>query len=156
MPRGGHARGGRAAFDESTRALHGTSERARHREKGDLGLPMIVCEPPPHLTGVQRRIWNYYAPQLVAEGRLPIKARDTLAKYCIALDIVGKLNRKIRSVLGKGGGERHPLLPELRYWLSIARLYESDLLLNPAAAVRAPKPDAPRDADDEELDDILN
>ena len=156
MPRGGHSRSGQAAFDDATRALHGTKERARHRTKGDFGEPMIVCDAPPHLTAVQRRIWRYYAPQLAAEGRLPLKARDTLAKYVIALDIVAKLNRKIRSVHAGKGGEKHPLLGELRHYLAITRLYESDLLLNPASAARAPKPDRPNDAEDQELDAILN
>lgn len=155
MPRGGHIKSGRQPFDEAMRGLHGTKVRTRHHAKGALGEPMIVCDPPPHLTSTQRRIWRYYAPQLVAEGRLPMKARDALAKYVVALDIVAKLNRKIRSVLADG--EKHPLLGELRQWLAITRLYETDLLLNPAASVRAPKPERPNDDDDDrELDDILN
>jgi phage terminase small subunit len=120
---------------------------------------MISVTPPPHLTASQKRIWSYYAPQLVAEGRLPLKARDVLAKYVVALDMVAKLNRKIRSVQsGKGRSEKHPLLSELRQWLNVTRLYESDLILNPAAAVRAPHT-VPADTgptEDDELNDILN
>ncbi len=156
MPRGGHGRVGPAAFDAARRTLHGTKTRRRHREKGAIGEPMITCDPPPHLTAQQRRIWKYYAPLLVAERRLPLKARDTLAKYVVALDMIAKLNRKIRSVLRKGN--RHPLLGELRSWIALTRLYESDLLLNPAASIRAPQPDRPDDTtdDEDELDAILN
>jgi hypothetical protein len=158
MPSGGHGRGGPPAFDQGTRALHGTKTRGHHRVKGGLGAPMISVAPPPHLTASQRRIWAYYAPQLVSERRLPLKARDALAKYVIALDMVAKLNRKIRSVqAGRKNPDRHPLLGELRQWLAITRLYENDLLLNPASAVRAPvTPVSPDAGEDEELDDILN
>jgi hypothetical protein len=116
---------------------------------------MITADPPPHLTASQRRIWSFYAGQLLAEGRLPMKSRDVLAKYCLAIDVVARLNRKIRRLMA--GGVKHPLLGELRAWLAISRLYESDLLLNPASAVRAPQPSPPDgDAEDRELDAILN
>ena len=89
------------AFDASTRATHGTRERARHRVgrpgigsdsdpirgKG-IGQPMILCDPPAYLTTAQRKLWRYYGPQLASEGRLPLKSRDTLGKYVITLNIV--------------------------------------------------------------------
>ena len=152
--RGGHPRSGRVAFDASTRALHGTRERAQHRNRGG-STPMIVCDPPAYLTAAQRTLWEYFAPQLVAEGRLPLKTRDVLAKYVLAVDLVARLNATIFSVVEDG--EKHPLLAELRQWLLLTRLYESDLLLNPAAAVRAPTPNqAPGLDEDRELDAILN
>jgi hypothetical protein len=158
VPKGGHARVGPRIYDEATRDLHGTRERAKHRRKGNIGVPMITVAAPPHLTAPQRAIWSYYAGLLLAEGRLPMKARDTLAKYAVGLDMVAKLNRQIRSVLaGPGKAEKHPLLGELRSWLAITRLYENDLLLNPAASARAPIPATPPDdGEDAELDDLLN
>jgi len=155
MPRGGQIRSGRPVFDEATRALHSTKVRARHRTKGYAGEPMITCEPPRQLTPAQREYWDYHAPQWAAKRQLTLEERDALAKYCIGLDITYRLNRKIRSITVKGN--KHPLLGELRHWLAITRLYENDLLLNPASAVRAPKPERPiGDAEDQELDDILN
>ena len=117
-------------------------------------MPLINCEPPGYLTPAQRALWAYYEPQLVAEGRLPLKARDVLAKYIIALDVVARLNEMLTKALE---GDEKPVLTELRHWLMVTRLYESDLLLNPAAAIRAPKTaDQPTDLEDEELADILN
>jgi hypothetical protein len=72
----------------------------------------------------------------------------------VGLNIVARLNRQIRGVVSKG--DKHALLGELRAWMALTRLYESDLLLNPASSVRAPQPPPPTDAEDEELDNILN
>ena len=152
--KGGHTRSGRVAFNAPTRATHGTKKRARHRGKVKLGSSMIVCDPPTHLTPSQRKLWAFFAPQLVAEGRLPLKARDVLAKYVIAIDVVARLNKGLKTTVPKGNEK--PILTELRQWLLVSRLYESDLLLSPAAAVRAPVPDEAVDSEDQELADIIN
>ena len=115
---------------------------------------MIVCDPPTHLTPSQRKLWAFFAPQLVAEGRLPLKARDVLAKDVIAFDVVARLNKGLKTTVPKGNEK--PILTELRQWLLVLRLYESDLLLSPAAAVRAPVPDEAVDSEDQELADIIN
>ena len=114
---------------------------------------MITVDPPAHLSPAQRKLWAYHAPQLVAEGRLPLKARDVLAKYCVAVDVVARLNEALTAT--QEDDETKPILTELRQWLMVSRLYESDLLLNPAAAVRAPAPDRSVDPEDEELAEIL-
>ena len=160
MPRGGHAKTGPAIKDAATRALHGSRERPQHRTKGDAGAPMIVCAPPPGLSKAERAFWTYYAPPLAAEHRLTLKARDTLAKYCTALAVVADLRRRLASRRRADRAQRPAVLKELRQWLLASRLYENDLILNPASAIRAPKPtggdgppaqgDALSDFDDED------
>jgi phage terminase small subunit len=162
MPRGGHAKSGPPVFDAGKRHLRHTKERQRHRTKGHAGMPMIVCKPPRHLTRAERAIWRYYAPVLVAEDRLTLKARDVLAKYATALVVVERLKGQTEEpgyrdvVLTQTGEKANPLLLQLRQWVMLCRGYETDLLLNPASAVRAPRPlPPPQDDEDEELDAIL-
>lgn len=100
---------------------------------------MIRCDPPPGLSRAERGFWNYYAPQLQAEKRLTLKARDTLAKYCTALAIVADLRRQLTSRKKKALEDRAANRKELRQWLLASRLYENDLILNPSSAIRAPK-----------------
>lgn len=141
MPRGGHGKSGPIANDGAARQLHGSKLRPRHRQKGDVGTVMDVCAHPPGLTRLEMAFWNYYAPQLAAERRLTLKARDTLAKYCTALAVVSGLRKSLASRKRADIAERKTTRKELRQWLLAARLYENDLLLNPASSIRAPKPD---------------
>lgn len=143
MPRGGHGRGGRAAFDVATRKLHATRTRPRHRVKGAAGAPMVVCDPPPGLSRREKAFWNYYAPALAAERRLTLKARDALATYCTARAIIADLRAALVSRKRTDLAERSATRKELRQWVLAARLYENDLLLNPASAIRAPLGDVP-------------
>lgn len=104
---------------------------------------------------MEREQWAYYAPLLAASGRLTQEARDTLAKYCTGLATVIRLKAQMAepeyrdiliSVTVDGAGNEHvkavpnPLLLRLEKWVALCRGYESDLLLCPAAAVRAPAP----------------
>lgn len=143
MPRGGHGKSGPAPKDTETRKLHGSRTRHNHRTKGDLGAPIAVCAPPPGLSKPELAFWNYYAPQLAAERRLSAKMRDTLAKYCTALAVVGGLRHALASRKKVDLEQRSANRKELRQWLLAARLYENDLLLNPASSIRAPKADVP-------------
>jgi len=104
---------------------------------------MLVCAAPPGCTRLERAYWNYYAPLLAAERRLTMKARDTLAKYCTALAVVTGLRRSLASRRPKEIAVRDKTRKELRQWVLAARLYENDLILNPASAIRAPKEDVP-------------
>lgn len=124
---------------------------------------MLVCDHPPGLSRMEVAFWNYYAPQLAAERRLTLKARDTLAKYCTALAVVSGLRKALASRKRAEIAARSGTRKELRQWLLAARLYENDLLLNPASSIRAPKPDIappvePGSADpfDEFDDDTVN
>ena len=54
------------------------------------------------------------------------------------------------------GPKPNPRLLQLRQWVMVARAYETDLLLSPAAAIRAPKPAPSGDPEEAELDAILN
>lgn len=141
MPRGGHNKSGPVAHDAATRKLHGAQTRRQHRAKGDAGVSMMVCDRPPGLSKTELAFWDYYAPQLAAERRLTLKARDTLAKYCTALAVVSGLRASLASRKRADIAERSATRKELRQWLLAARLYENDLLLNPASSIRAPKPD---------------
>lgn len=147
MSRGGHSRSGRASFTEEVRKLHGTPQRERHRSKGDSGQPMVDCAPPPGLSKRELGFWAYYSSALSAEGRLSLKARDCLAKYCVALAVVGALRRQLTSSKRRDIEQRSDTRKELRQWLSLSRLYENDLLLSPASSVRAPSqpPTTPED-----------
>jgi hypothetical protein len=100
---------------------------------------MVVCAAPPGLSKREGAFWSYYAPLLVANRRLTCEARDTLAKYCTALATVAELRQQIASRKPKDLVDRSANRKELRQWLTVSRLYETDLLLNPASAVRAPK-----------------
>jgi hypothetical protein len=161
MPRGGHGKSGPAPKDAATRALHGSRTRAQHKTKGDAGAPMILCDPPPDLSKSERKFWAYYAPQLVAEGRLTLKARDTLAKYCTSLAVVAGLRKQLESKKREDVDNRSNNRKELRQWILASRLYENDLLLNPSSSIRAPKPGGvdppvpndPMDAFDDEAED---
>lgn len=161
MPRGGHGKSGPVQKDSATRTLHGSRTRQQHRKKGDVGAPMIVCDPPPDLSKAEKKFWGYYAPQLVAEGRLTMKARDTLAKYCTSLAVVASLRRQLESKKREDVDNRSSNRKELRQWILASRLYENDLLLNPSSSIRAPKPGGvdppvpndPMDDYDEDLDD---
>lgn len=140
MPRGGHGRTGPIAQNAAARELHGSRTRAHHRTKGDAGAAMSTCAPPPGLSRSEAAYWRYYAPQLAAEGRLTMKARDVLAKYCTALAIVASLRKQIESRKRDDVANRSSNRKELRQWLLASRLYENDLLLNPSSSIRAPKP----------------
>jgi phage terminase small subunit len=131
------------ARDATRRKLRGARTRARHRDKGDLGIVAPACDPPPGLSRRERAFWQYYAPALAAERRLTIKARDVLAKYCSALAVVAGLRTALASRKRTDIALRANTRKELRQWLLAARLYENDLLLNPAASIRAPRPDVP-------------
>jgi phage terminase small subunit len=145
MPRGGHGRSGPPPADTKTRALHGSRTRPQHRTiappAGTLG-----CQPPPGLSRSEQRFWNYYAPELAAERRLTGKTRDALAKYCTALATVADLRRQIASRKPRDLENRSGYRKELRQWLLASRLYENDLLLNPASAARSlPRGEEPTD-----------
>lgn len=155
MPRGGHGKSGPVQKDAATRALHGSRTRSQHRQRGFVGEPMIVCEPPPDLSKPERTFWAYYAPQLVSEGRLTMKSRDTLAKYCTALAIVAGLRKQLESKKREDIELRSANRKELRQWLLASRLYENDLLLNPSSSIRAPKPSGvERPVPNDPLDDF--
>ena len=140
MPRGGHGKTGPVAADTQTRRLRGSRTRPQHRAKGDAGAPMVGCDPPRGLSRTEQNFWRYYAPALAVEHRLTVKTRDTLAKYCTALAVVANLRTLLASRKPANRAERGPVRKELRQWLLASRLYENDLLLNPASAIRAPKP----------------
>jgi phage terminase small subunit len=139
MPRGGHSKVGPIQQDAATRALRGSKERPQHRSKGDLGELMVTCAPPVGLSKQEQAFWNYYAPQLVAAKRLPLKARDALAKYCTALAVVADLRKHLSSRKRQDLEQRSDHRKELRQWLLASRMYENDLLLNPASLIRAPR-----------------
>jgi hypothetical protein len=153
--RGGHARSGPAIFNPAERALHGTRMRARHRLKGDappVGMSSetavtTACEPPEGLSRAELGVWRYYAPLLAAAGRLTSEARGALAGYCFSQTMIGHLRRALKSRRREDIAARGAYLKEARQWLQVARLYENDLLLNPASAVRAPKPATPTEPD---------
>jgi len=154
MPRGGHSKSGPVIQDAQARALRGSRERPQHRTKGDLGQPMIACDAPPGMSPAERKFWDYYAPQLVASRRLPLKARDALAKYCSALAVVADLRRRIFSSRSKADiANRTQNRKELRQWVLAARLYENDLLLNPSSLVRVAKPEGGGGSGGGELND---
>ena len=159
--RGGHFRVGPVAFDASTRALRGSKTRARHRTKGDVGV-LAMCEPPPHLDADERAAWTYYAPLLHAAGRLTLESRDVLAKYCAVLASVVRLKRVMAApdyidvLVTEGRTKNQPRARAVAALAASRRTHvQTDLLLSPAAAVRAPKPAAAHGPEDVELDAIL-
>lgn len=153
--RGGHSRSGPLQKSAAERALTGAKERPRHRTPKSPGTTPVnadACPPPPHLTAAEKVQWRYHAPLLHEAGRLTLEARDVLAKYCTVLATVTRLKRQMAKrtysdvVIDAAGALRaNPVLVQLRQWVMVARAYESDLLLNPASALRAPaaKPDDP-------------
>jgi phage terminase small subunit len=100
-----------------------------------------VCQPPADLSAAEAEFWQYYAPTLAAAGRLNPEVRDTLAKYCTVLTIVANLRQQLGSLAPMDAGGQSAFRKELRQWLSLSRLYETDLLLNPASSTRTPKLD---------------
>jgi phage terminase small subunit len=157
MAKGGaRARSGPIARSAQEQQRVGGKVRARNlvtRTPGTVG----TVDPPPHLDAVEREQWDYYAPLLLSAGRLTLEARDTLAKYCTALARVVAIKAQmaepeyrdilITTSVDSAGTEHvnakpHPLLVLLRQWLMVARSYEADLLLNPAAAIRVPQAEA--------------
>jgi len=163
MPRGGHPRSGPRAKSKKEREESGARTR-RHHTKVDRVLgeaaaqrdaPASRVDPPPMLTETQRAFWDYYAPLLAKERRLTMKVRDSLARYCITQAMVKRLNEDVEAldtilVLEESGERVHPMVTTLRQFLQISRQYDTDLLLNPAADLRAPvgeDPDKPEPAD---------
>lgn len=159
MPRGGHSRSGPRAKSKAERAATGARTRKHHakvdRVLGDQGAastaPADDVQPPPMLTEEQRTFWDYYAPLLARERRLTLKVRDTLARYCITQAMVKRLNADLEAldsvlVLEEAGERMHPMVTALRQFLQISRQYDTDLLLNPAADVRAPAGEDPTEA----------
>jgi phage terminase small subunit len=144
MMQGGHGRSGPAPADADTRHLLGTKKR-RRRTATVVGDLMGIPEAPSDLSEAERHFWNYYAPQLAAERRLTGKARDVLAKYCTALAVVSGLRAALAS---PEIAQRSATRKELRQWLLTARLYENDLILNPASSLRALQP-TPESVEDE-------
>lgn len=163
MPRGGHPRSGPRAKTKKEREVSGARTR-RHHAKVDrvLGAGATTdraaapdVQPPPMLTDAQCEFWAYYAPLLAKERRLTMKVRDALARYCITQAMVKRLNEDVEGldsilVLEESGERVHPMVTTLRQFLQISRQYDTDLLLNPAADLRAPvgeDPDQPQPAD---------
>lgn len=162
MPRGGHPRSGPRAKSKKEREESGARTRRHHAKvdrvlggKDVVDAPSPSVEPPPMLTETQQEFWRYYAPLLAKERRLTLKVRDALARYCITQAMVKRLNEDIESldtilVLEESGERVHPMVTTLRQFLQISRQYDTDLLLNPAADLRAPvgeDPDKPEPAD---------
>ncbi len=95
---------------------------------------------PTGLTRDERRVWTHYATELHAAGRLTRAVQGVLASYVTALTTIARLKTQMAApgYVDVTEDGKSPLLPELRNWIGLARLLESDLLLNPAAAVRVP------------------
>jgi phage terminase small subunit len=154
MPRGGHSRSGPRAKAAAERKERGARTRPHHAKVDRLGAaaadssstPKVsVPKPPPHLTEKQQEFWTYYAPLLAAERRITLKTRDVLARYCIAQAMVKRINEDLEAldallVLDSVTltEKVHPLVTTLRQFMQLSRQYDTDLLLNPAADVRAP------------------
>jgi P27 family predicted phage terminase small subunit len=103
------------------------------------------------LTEAQKVFWDYYAPLLARERRLTMKVRDSLARYCITQAMVKRLNEDLEALdrvvsFDESGERAHPLVTMLRQYLQISRQYDTDLLLNPAADMRAPVAEEPNKA----------
>jgi hypothetical protein len=129
------------------------------------GPPLIGtgCEPPDGLSELEIKFWSYYAPKLKAQGRLKLLTRDVLAGYCSALAVIADIRADL-AAKDVDRKEKAAARKELRQYLSIKRMYENDLLLNPATASRiSPFDDPPpatgqdlpeeRDEFDEQFDD---
>lgn len=152
MPRGGHSRSGPRAKSAAERKEQGARTRPHHAKvdrlgaaAADVAAPVVVPAPPPHLTEKQQAFWEYYAPLLAAERRITLKTRDVLARYCIAQAMVKRLNEDLEALDAllvvdpvSATEKVHPLVTTLRQFMQLSRQYDTDLLLNPAADVRAP------------------
>lgn len=135
MPRGGHSRSGPLQADAFTRSLHAAPTRSRHRRTASLAGVAGAVRPPAGLTPAELRYWKHYAPVLRASRRFTPASRDCLAKYCTVLAVVAELRA---TLVDPDPAARRDARKELRQWLLVGRLYESDLTLNPASALRAP------------------
>lgn len=129
-----------AAAQTAPPAAGGPETKNDDRQDGPA-IPGGV-EPPDGLSELELKFWKHYAPGLRAQRRLTILARDTLAGYCSALAIIAELRTEMadKSLTRK---DRAAARKELRQYLGIKRLYESDLLINPATAARVPSFDDP-------------
>ena len=97
---------------------------------------------PAELTGYARQKWRYYE-KLMREAKVLTKAdRDALAKYCHALGVLEALRQEIAQptfryvVVNEAGPKANPIITMYRQWMQVARLYESDLGLNPVSRNR--------------------
>jgi hypothetical protein len=148
MPRGGHSRVGPLPADAATRQLYGSRTRPQHRRVDPIvGDAAPDTTPPADLSDAERAYWSFYAAALVEARRFTPTCRDALAKYCVALAVIAELRQALVSRRRADRTARRETLRELRQWLLAARLIENDLLLSPAAALRAPQP-APHPAPD--------
>ena len=101
-----------------------------------------ACSAPSDLSAAERVYWDYFAAQIAGYGRLSAATRGVLTAYCTSQATIARL----RNQIAKDGhcdvsefGTKSALLPELREWIHLARLLESDLLLSPASIMRAPQ-----------------
>ena len=131
------------AHNPATRKLRSGRTRRPSSVRGDAGLLVDTCAPPPDLSRKETVFWNYYVGLLAAERRLTKKVRDGLAKYCTSLAIVAELRVELAAKTRTAVARRAETRKELRQWLLVGRLLENDLLLNPASSARAPVPVEP-------------
>lgn len=161
MAKGGARRGaGRIAASVSEKQAIGAKVRARNRVQRSAGRAMRAEDvpPPPHLNAGELEQWAYYSRLLAEEGRLTLKARDCLAKYCSLLALLVEIKALMAApeyghvlvtVTNDSLGNQHvsakanPLLIQQMKLIAQCRGYENDLLMCPAAAVRVPAPDQP-------------
>lgn len=138
--KGGHSRSGPLALDESARRRR--SARRRSHVAAAVPNAATSCQEPAGLTPQEHEFWTYYAGELGSAGRLRPTTQGVLAAYCTASATIARLRRQIAAAGYcdvDQQGVKSALLPELRHWLNLARLLESDLLLSPASAMRAPQ-----------------
>ena len=94
---------------------------------------------------MERTFWAYYAKVLLDADRFTAAARDALSKYCVSLAVVADLRQQLLDASDPAA--QRDTRRELRQWLALTRLIESDLVFAPAAALRAPAPEPSLDAD---------
>jgi phage terminase small subunit len=119
--------------------------------------PADTCAAPVDLSESERAVWETYASELAAAGRLNPGVCGALTNYCCARATIDRLRRAISEATHHDvseAGTKSPLLPELRQWVNTARLLESDLLLSPAAVSRAPAEPAPEPDPFAEFDNL--
>lgn len=110
-----------------------------------VGLrPTRTPAPPKFLTLEERKIWKFYAPLLAKRGFQSF-SHEVLARYCTCVVLV----RKAR----EGAMSNPDLIKEWRLLNAQARYLENDLMLGPAAALRAP---AVQEDQPNKVDQILN
>ena len=143
MPRGAHSRSGPLAQNAQQRSLHGSRIRPQHRRPAPRAdqAPVDVS-PPSDLSPAECHFWTYYVQVLVDADRFTAAARDALSKYCTALAVVADLRQQLAS---PDSAARRDARRELRQWVALTRLIESDLLFAPAAALRVPAPEPTND-----------